>query len=85
MGRLSNLFRNPLSFFGTRSTKEQRVSAYLVREHGRGRSLVEILDDPYVRNRCTPQERDRLLERPEVIHALGEDVVAAVRAAMAGR
>jgi hypothetical protein len=28
-----------------------------------------------VKNRTTPQERDRLLDRPEVIRALGDDVV----------
>jgi hypothetical protein len=33
-----------------------------------------------VRNRCTPQERDRLLDRPELIRALGDDVVTAARA-----
>ena len=82
MGRLSNLFRNPFSFLGTRSSKEERVQAYLLREHDRGRSLAEILEDPYVRNRLTPQERERLLDRPEVIRALGEDAVAGVRGDM---
>jgi hypothetical protein len=82
VGRLSNLFRNPFSFLSTRSRKEDRVTAYLLREHDRGRSLPDILDDPFVRNRLTPQERDRLLDRPEVIRALGEDAVAGVRADM---
>ena len=82
MGWLSNLFRNPFSFFGTRSGKEERLTAYLIREHQRGRPIAEVLDDPYVRNRLTPRERDRLLERPEVIRALGEDAVASVRADM---
>ena len=80
MGRLSNLFRNPFTFLGTRSTREERLSAYVVREHARGRSLAEILDDPFVRNRCTPHEQARLLDRPEVIHALGEDAVSSARA-----
>ena len=79
MGRLSDLFRNPFSFLGTRSSKEERVATYVVREHGRGRPLAEILDDPYVRNRLTPQERDRLLDRPEIVHALGESTVESLR------
>ena len=79
MGRLSNIFRNPFSFLGTRSSSEDRVTAYILREHARGRDLVEILDDPYIRNRCTPQERARLLDRPEVIRAVGDDVARAVR------
>ena len=75
--RLSRLLRNPFSFLSTRSSKEERLSAYVIREHERGRGLAEILDDPYVRNRATPQELARLLDRPEVIHALGATSVAA--------
>ena len=66
-----DFFRNLFN----KSTHVDRVAAYVIREHERGRSLTEILDDPYVKNRTTPQERDRLLDRPEVIRALGDDVV----------
>jgi len=82
VGRLSNLFRNPFSFLGTRSSKEERVTAYIIREHDRGRTLTEILEDPYVRNRVTPQERERILERPEVVRALGKDAIDGLRAGM---
>ena len=51
----------------------------MIREHDRGRQLAEIMDDPYVRNRTTEQERARLLDRPEVVHAIGEDVVESLR------
>jgi len=77
--RLSSFVRNPFSFLFARSGKEDRVTAYVIREHERGRTLAEILEDPYVRNRCTPHELARLLDRPEVIRALGEGVVAAER------
>jgi hypothetical protein len=80
MARLAALFRNPFSFLFTRSSHMDRVAAYLIREHERGRSLADILEDPYVRNRCTPEERARLLDRPELIRALGDDVVSAARA-----
>jgi hypothetical protein len=73
--------RDLFSFLFTRSSNEERVAAYVIREHERGRSLAEILDDPYVRNRTSPMERDRLLDRPEVIRALGRDVVQSVREA----
>ncbi|HEY7148486.1 MAG TPA: hypothetical protein VH420_03485 [Gaiellaceae bacterium] len=76
MGRLGALFRNPFSFLFTHSSQEDRVAAYLIREHERGRSLHEILEDPYVKNRCTQAEIDRLLDRPELIRALGDDVAA---------
>jgi len=75
--RLSRLLRNPFTFLSTRSSKEERLSAYVIREHERGRPLAEIIDDPYVRNRATPQELARLLDRPEVIHALGATDVTA--------
>jgi hypothetical protein len=80
VGKLSELFRNPFSFLSARSSNEDRVAAYVIREHERGRSLTEILDDPYVKNRLTPQEQERLLDRPELIRALGDDVVTAARA-----
>ncbi len=81
MGKLAGLFRNPLSFLFTRSTQEERVAAYVIREHERGsdRSLTDILNDPYVRNRLTPQQRARLLDRPDVIHAIGDDIVEGAR------
>ena len=79
MGRLASLFRNPFSFLFSRSSQGDRVAAYLIREHERGRSLSEILKDPYVRNRVTPEEQARLLDRPELIRALGDDVVSAAR------
>jgi hypothetical protein len=75
-GRLSSFLRNPFSFLFARSSAEDRLAAYVIREHDRGRPLDEILDDPYVRNRANPQEIARLLDRPEVIHALGESAVA---------
>ena len=82
MGRLARIFRNPFSFLGAGSAREDRVAAYVIREHDRGRSLAEILEDPYVRNRCTPQERARLLERPDVLKAIGDDMVEAAKQAL---
>ena len=80
MGRFSQLLRNPFTFLFTRSSAEERVTAYILREHQLGRSLADILDDPYIRNRCTPYERERLLDRPEIIRAVGDDVAAAAKA-----
>jgi hypothetical protein len=74
---MARLWRNPFSFLFTRSSQEERLAAYVLREHERGRSLDDILDDPYVTNRAQPEQVRRLLDRPEVIHALGESTVAA--------
>jgi hypothetical protein len=57
-------------------SKEDALSAYIIREHRSGRSLEDILDDPYLKNRSTEEQRLRLLERPEVIRAVGEDTAA---------
>jgi hypothetical protein len=77
--RLSAFLRNPFSFMFTRSGKEARVATYVIREHERGRPLHDILEDAYIRNRLTDSEVARLLDRPEVVHALGERAVAPER------
>jgi hypothetical protein len=75
MQRFASLLRSPFSFLFARSSTEERVAAYVIREHGRGRGLAEILEDRYVQNRLTPQQRLRLLDRPELIQALGDETV----------
>ncbi len=70
--------RGAFSFLGSRSQTEERMAQYVIREHHRGRPLEEILEDHYVTNRCTPEQVRRLLDRPDVIRALGQDVVAHV-------
>jgi hypothetical protein len=84
VGRLSQFFRNPFSFLGASSAHEDRVAAYVIREHDRGRSLKDILDDPYVRNRLSPQEQARLLERPDVLKAIGDDIAEATKKGIEG-
>ena len=79
MLKLSSVLRNPFSFLFARSSSEERVAAYVIREHERGRSLAEILQDPYIRNRLSPQQQARLLDRPDVIRAIGQDTVASAR------
>ena len=62
------------------------MAQYVIREHDRGRSLAEILEDKYVVNRLqSPEQRARLLDRPEVVHAIGADMVEARRARPASR
>ena len=77
MERLTTFLRNPFSFLFASRGAEDRVAVYVTREHKRGRSLSDILDDPYVRNNCSDRDIARVLERPEVIRAFGDDIVAA--------
>ena len=73
MLKLSSVLRNPFSFLFATTKAEERIVQYVIREHDKGRSLDDILEDPYVRNRTTDNERGRLMERPELIRALGVD------------
>jgi hypothetical protein len=79
VARLAEIFRNPFSFLFARSSQEERLAAYVIREHDRGRSLEEILNDRYVLNRATPAQRERLLDRPEVIRAVGDSTIESAR------
>ena len=77
---IRDLFKNLLA----RSSAEDRVAQYVIREHDRGRAIHEILEDKYVVNRLpSAEQRDRLLDRPEVLHALGGDMVEAAKASLA--
>jgi hypothetical protein len=79
VAKLSSLLRSPFAFLFARSSNEDRVASYVIREHERGRTLLDILEDPYIRNRLTPDQTKRLLDRPEVVHALGQDTVESTR------
>jgi hypothetical protein len=73
------------SSFFQRSAGEERVAQYVVREHDRGRPLSEILEDRYVVNRLqSPEQRARLLDRPEIIQAVGHDIAEATKAEVTG-
>jgi hypothetical protein len=78
-------FKDLFSFLFQRSTDEDRVAEYVIREHDRGRSLHDILEDKYVVNRLeSPEQRARLLDRPEILHAVGGDMVEAAKASLNG-
>jgi hypothetical protein len=71
--------RGAFSFLSARSQAEERIAQYIIREHHRGRPLAEILNDHYVTNRMTPEQVKRLLDRPEVVHELGDDLIIDAR------
>jgi hypothetical protein len=74
--------RGAFSFLSTRSQAEERIAQYIIREHHRGRPLDEILQDHYVTNRMSHEQVQRLLDRPEVVHELGEALVTDARAGL---
>ena len=76
-------FRDLFSFLFQRSTRRSAWREYVIREHDRGRALNEILEDKYVVNRLpSPEQRARLLDRPEILHAVGGDMVEETKASI---
>lgn len=53
---------------------EERVVEYVVREVHKGRRLMEVMEDPYVRNRLNETRRAEVLENPEVVDALEAEI-----------
>jgi hypothetical protein len=76
-------FKNMFSFLFSRGSAEEHVARYVIREHDRGRSLNEILEDKYVQNRLTPEQQRRLLDRPEVIETFYGDTIEAAKSSVA--
>jgi hypothetical protein len=59
---------------------EDAVARYVIAETASGRTLEEVLADSYVANRLDPLGVSRLLDRKDVIDAVGGDAVKALRA-----
>lgn len=74
--------KGTFSFLWSRTQTEERVAQYVIREHHRGRPLHDILEDHYVTNRLSAEQIKRLLDRPDVLHALGEDLVNQTKTAL---
>lgn len=53
---------------------EERVVEYVIREVHNGRKLSEALHDPYVKNRLSEERLAKVLENPEVVVALEEQI-----------
>ena len=75
---------NPFAFLFPRSRRDEYLAEYVIREHERGRSLDDILADPYIVNRSTPEQRARLLERPDIVEAIGDHTVEAMKRSLVG-
>lgn len=53
---------------------EERVIEYVVREVHKGRRLMEVMEDSYVRNRLNETRRAEVFENPEVVDALEAEI-----------
>lgn len=59
---------------------EERVVEYVIREVHNGRRLMDVINDPYVRNRLSDQKVQNVLENPEVVDALEQEIQTAFQA-----
>jgi hypothetical protein len=59
----------------SRQLPKGRLTAYVVREHLRGRPLREILADPFLVDHAGEIEAARLVDDPELIRRLADDAV----------
>ena len=58
---------------------EDSLVRYVVREVSGGRNLADVMQDPYITNRAGQVDARRLLDRPEVIAAVNDDVIDDLR------
>ena len=58
---------------------EERVVEYVIREVHNGRKLSEALDDPYVKNRLSEDKVAQVLENPEIVTVVEEQISEAFR------
>lgn len=59
---------------------EERVVEYVIREVHNGRRLMEVIEDPYVKNRLSPEKVEDVLQNSDVVHALEEEIHTALQA-----
>jgi hypothetical protein len=79
---LLDAIKGTFSFLWSRTQTEERIAQYVIREHHRGRPLHDVLEDHYVTNRLSPEQIKRLLDRPDVVQALGENLVNETKSAL---
>lgn len=53
---------------------EERVIQFIVQEIHGGSTLQEALDEPYVVNNTSPEWRREILDRPEIIKAVEDEM-----------
>mgnify|MGYP001823024092 FL=1 len=72
------------SLVGDSGAKHKRLVEYVTRQLKGGRSLAQVLEDPYVTNRLSPLDRRALLEEPEIIEATHDEVLETMRSQLEG-
>jgi hypothetical protein len=71
--------RRPRFSFPT-SSRDDALARHVIAEYRRIGSLADVLDSVYVRNRTDAAGRRRLLDRSDVVDAIGAEVIAQLKA-----
>lgn len=62
------------------SAAHKRLIEYVTGQLKQGRSLADVVEDPYVTNRLNPMERRALVEEPEIVEAAQGEALDELRA-----
>jgi hypothetical protein len=65
---------------GSETARHKRLVEYVLRQVRIGRNLSDVLDDPYVTNRLGTFDRLALLEEPEIVEAVSDEILNDLRA-----
>ena len=58
----------------TTDAEQERVVEYVIREMHKGRRLMEVVEDPYVRNRMNEDRRAEVFANTDIIDALEQEI-----------
>jgi hypothetical protein len=62
------------------SARHKRLIEYVTGQLAQGRSLTDVVNDPYITNRLNPMERRALVEEPKIVEAAQADALDDLRA-----
>lgn len=77
LGRAMGAFRS-LMFNATAGVRQERVIRYVMNEMQKGKSFDDVMEEPYVVNHTTPHMRARMVENPQIVRGI-EDQLAGRR------
>jgi hypothetical protein len=63
---------------------EERMLRFIVQEIHNGKSLEEAMNEPYVLNNTKPEWRRQILDRPEIVRAVEEEMEKTFKAQEGG-
>ena len=76
---MNDLVNKVLKSFAPEAMIHERIVNYMVREVHRGRKIDDIMSDPFVKNRIDDETVERLLQDPEVIRSIEEELIKAFK------